>query len=963
MAGTEEGEGKKGFDSDAISAHFRVLGDRKNYCLLGGKYEWNVEKKKYEIPKGKVFTEWVLCDKVIEFIKQKNNNREQVWISLNDKEIGDDSNKGVLRVCAIWFDIDAPRKDKNKTATEEEKKIAFENAKSLEAWLFNEFGVRGFIACSGNGYHLFYPIEPYDLMVDVQKEEFNDKQRGFLKKISKESGIGIDTTTDIRRVTQAIGSLNLKIPDNPLQTYWIGKQSKEVVEKNISEARKSNIVLLKGILGTKLEQQLKQDISGEQHQEFEKLLENDAKLKSLYEGNWQKYDFKSRSEAEQSLVTILCMNEFSDDKIKEIMKGCKIGKWQEKEDSYHNATIKKGREFAAQHPKPRERVKSDIPDVFYRDDTGHRKINFEVLVDNLRTEYVFKTLEDSEELLVYDNGVYRNGITFVKAYLESVLGSAASKRIVGEIIAHIQRGTYTQRDLFNRNSECIPLENGLLKLETFELARFDPEMLYTFRLPVEYNENAGYAHIVEFFNDVLHPEDIATMQELFGYVLYAGYPSHKAMWWIGAGRNGKTTAGNLLAALVGAENTAGVPLKQLDGGHRFAVARLFGKLLNIVAEPETKAAMQTPTFKAATGGDTIFGEWKNVQDAFPFVNFAKFVIYANRVPKIEDSTFAFWERVIAIEFPHTFTKKEAKKDYSKTLIEQDGLSGLLKWALEGLKRLRENNWEFTETETQKQARGNMRRQAQPVKTFIDEWTEFDNEGDIPKPRLFEAFRMYCDVYGLLVPDEGDFTRELKRNAKVELKRLQMEEWDISGRVLSWRGLKLNNNVDVVFTDTETEEEANGKITGENERNIKIKVSTLPIYMMCQTCQACHTFFYATEHIGEKTVIMENREQLPLYTQRVENTPNKCDTYDIPKKGELEQPPTSLPNIIKSIVIAATEEDERGAMELALINHVAKQFQFSADEVKSEIEKMLRDGELTNPSQDFIKVVDTGGSEQ
>lgn len=218
-------------DDEAISLHLKVLGNREVYCLVGGKYELNEIKGKFEIPKGKVFTEWVTRENVIDFIKEKNSLGENVWISLNDKEAGKDSNQGVNLIYAIWFDIDAPRKDKNKIAIKAEKKIAYKNCKKLKAWIYDLFGAIGYIACSGNGYHLFYPVEPYELIVETIREEFNEKQRTFLKKISKESGVEIDTTTDIRRVTQAMGSLNLKIPNTPLKSYWINEQSKEVIEK------------------------------------------------------------------------------------------------------------------------------------------------------------------------------------------------------------------------------------------------------------------------------------------------------------------------------------------------------------------------------------------------------------------------------------------------------------------------------------------------------------------------------------------------------------------------------------------------------------------------------------------------------------------------------------------------------------------------------------------------------------
>ena len=222
---------KKLIDKGALGLHLNLLGDRNDYCLVGGKYEWNERKSKFEIAQGKIFTEWVKHEKVIDFIKDKNSRGENVWISLNEKEAGKDSNRGVNRIYAIWFDIDAPRKDKNKIATEEEKKAAYKNGTKLEAWIYDKFAAIGFIACSGNGYHLFYPLEPYDLIVETIREEFNDQQRTFLKRIGEESSVEIDTTTDIRRVTQTIGSLNLKIPATPLSTYWINEQCKEVIEK------------------------------------------------------------------------------------------------------------------------------------------------------------------------------------------------------------------------------------------------------------------------------------------------------------------------------------------------------------------------------------------------------------------------------------------------------------------------------------------------------------------------------------------------------------------------------------------------------------------------------------------------------------------------------------------------------------------------------------------------------------
>ena len=337
------------FDSDAIALHLKLLGDRKNYSIFGGKPEWSEKAQKYIIQKDSPnkATEWILKDKLIDVLNEYYNKQWTVWVSLNDKETGDDTTEGVKAISVFWFDFDAPRANKAEPATDEEREKAFEEAKKFKEWMQKTFGIIGFIACSGNGYHLFYPIESYPLLGKNFRKEVNEKQRTLFKKLRETSNIDFDTTTDIRRVTQPIGGLNYKIPDKPLKTYWIDTPTDE----NIENAREKNAVFLEAVLNTKIEQPKTVIVTGS-HPKFEELLEKDAKLRDLYAGNWQKYNFKSeRSGAEESFVTKLCQAGFTDDKISEVMKGCKIGKWQEKGKSYHNATIKKGREFAVQHKK------------------------------------------------------------------------------------------------------------------------------------------------------------------------------------------------------------------------------------------------------------------------------------------------------------------------------------------------------------------------------------------------------------------------------------------------------------------------------------------------------------------------------------------------------------------------------------------------------------------------------------
>lgn len=507
--------------------------------------------------------------------------------------------------------------------------------------------------------------------------------------------------------------------------------------------------------------------------------------------------------------------------------------------------------------------KNKIEDVFYLDERGRRRINYEVLLSNLMTDHLFKTLDDTEEVLVYDNGIYRPGATLIKQYVESVLGDLANLRVVREIIAHVQRRTYTSRSAFNNNKNFLPVMNGLLNLTTYQLENFNPDKLYTFRVHVEYNSSARYDHTEEFFNQVLaENEDIQIMQEIFGYCLYPDHPAHKTFWWLGTGRNGKTTTGNILTALIGSANTSGVPLKQLDGEHRFAVARLFGKLLNLVAEPETRGLMETPILKSAVGGDTISGEKKGMQENLIFCNFAKFVIYANRVPRIEDESVAFWDRVIVIKFPYEFRGDNAKKNHHKTVISKDGLSGLLNWALVGLERLKAQDWEFSTSPSQENARLSMKRQSQPVASFVEEWTEFDSTGYMEKEALFDAYKIYCDVYKLIIPDEGNFTRDLKRCARVKPFRPRIGKRQIP----AWQGIKIKEDAEVAISFTDEAENAETKKDLDSSATNKIEkkeVRNLSEFLSECSELGEYTFSLSQKLVGEREEEKGNKDIIPL----------------------------------------------------------------------------------------------------
>ena len=207
------------------------------------------------------------------------------------------------------------------------------------------------------------------------------------------------------------------------------------------------------------------------------------------------------------------------------------------------------------------------------------------LTENLMKEFEFKTMSDTKELYYYDShhGIYvPAGECIIEAQLE-LLYPEISTHKVQEVMQKIKRRTLTNRDEFDSNEEIVNVENGLLNIHTGELKDHSPDFLSTIQLPVQYNPSAKCPNILRFLGQVLHPQDVFTAMQIFGYILLKSSKFEKAFMLFGSGNNGKSVFIKLIESFVGRQNTSHVALQDLDGD-RFASADLYGKLVNVFAD-------------------------------------------------------------------------------------------------------------------------------------------------------------------------------------------------------------------------------------------------------------------------------------------------------------------------------------------------------------------------------------------
>ena len=465
---------------------------------------------------------------------------------------------------------------------------------------------------------------------------------------------------------------------------------------------------------------------------------------------------------------------------------------------------------------------------------GARKGNKqpEMYVDiahDLLADYSFKTMRDTEEVLFYNNGLYKsNGEALIKEEARKRLGDEFSTHQINEILNFIRYSTFTERSEFNENKHILNLKNGLYDLDTGKLSEHTPDFLTTIRIPINYDPEATCPKIDTFFSEVLKSEDIPILEEAFGYSLYPEYFIHKGFLLVGPGRNGKSTLLNLLEAFVGKDNVTNVLIHTLEF-NRFAAAQLYNKLVLKNADLPDRTLKSTGMLKAIIGNDTIPAEQK-FKGGFDFKNHAKLFISTNSVPVTYDTTVAFFSRWIILNFPNQFFSDESEEDEVKkaktkilhTLTTEDELSGLLNKGLQGLKRLLENE-DFSYNKRAEEVAEEYLTLSDPIYGFISECCVLDSVGTISKDELYINYVDYCKAKNRIAATKNKFGRILPTIVTI------IDYTPKSGdkRVRAWKGLRILKTV----TDV-TDVTLNSNLKGCEENTTisskdKVEKNTLP----------------------------------------------------------------------------------------------------------------------------------------
>lgn len=362
----------------------------------------------------------------------------------------------------------------------------------------------------------------------------------------------------------------------------------------------------------------------------------------------------------------------------------------------------------------------------------------------------------------YENGYYKhidkNAVKAkISAYIPDTLTNDNLLNNVYNLMLADSDHMANEKD-FNTNEKYINFKNGLYNIDTKALEPNNADILYTRQVNTEYIEGSTikeYHTFTKFIRDLCKSADggidwqaYKALQEVAGLAIsnIYGHKTKKAVFlYSPVGNTGKSQFLGLLGHLIGQENITSIPLQNMNedkGRFAFANAGLVRLIMN---GDQSKADIKDSSiFKSVTGGDVIKVEAKG-KDIKALVFKGLVLIACNDLPYIaDDKGEHIYRRMYIVPCTHTIEEKERDPDILDKMIKE--LPAIVNWAIEGLHRLKANNYNFTEIAAGNQYIEDYRKNSDTVFGFLsDEGYKItkDPNDKISKKRLLEQYNQYC----------------------------------------------------------------------------------------------------------------------------------------------------------------------------------------------------------------------------
>lgn len=290
------------------------------------------------------------------------------------------------------------------------------------------------------------------------------------------------------------------------------------------------------------------------------------------------------------------------------------------------------------------------------------------------------------------------------------------------------------------------------------------------RLPVAYKPDAPAPETwLRFLGELLHPEDIPTLQEFMDYCLLPTTKGQKMLMLIGRGGEGKSRIGVVLRSLLGSNMATG-SIAKIEAS-RFARADLEHELVMLDDDMKLEALPQTNHIKAIVTAELPMDLERKGQQSYQGDLYVRFLGFGNGSLKaLYDRSEGFFRRQIIL----TTKPKDSNREDDPFIAEKmcAEAEGIFLWCLEGLQRLIENNYHFTVSE---RARENMAEAVSDGNNAVDfmrseGYIRLKADAEASSREIYAVYKLWCEdnaLHALSARSLAAFLNENRREYDLE----------------------------------------------------------------------------------------------------------------------------------------------------------------------------------------------------
>jgi P4 family phage/plasmid primase-like protien len=411
----------------------------------------------------------------------------------------------------------------------------------------------------------------------------------------------------------------------------------------------------------------------------------------------------------------------------------------------------------------------------------------------LLKKFHFLSLENTKEILYYENGTYKQGgEILIEKELENEYSYELKISTISEVKGHIRRNTFVKPEEFDKDPNVINLRNGLYHIKENKLDAHNPNYYSTNQKPFGYNSKAKSKLVGKFLREVLYPTDIRTAIDLTAYTFVRDNPYELLCILIGNGSNGKNVFTGILTSLHGIKNVSNVSLKSIIG-NRFALADLENKDVNIDTELSTEIITDISILKKLTGKQPIRIERKN-KDAYDVLLHSKLFFSANKTPLILDDSDARVRRELYLTFPYKFEEGiNADPRLLEKLTTEDELSGIFNILMVALRRILKNDRIYLNQKSIQERREKHELLKDPIGAFIKVAIAEDSTPSdyVVKDDFYNAYLKYCKFYNLPFESKVGLGKILSKPSHNFVEGKETKNDENGKRNTIWKGIKLS----------------------------------------------------------------------------------------------------------------------------------------------------------------------------